>query len=56
LAAPLRFGFGMMAVSVPITFWLSGLMYRNVEVPMISVAKRLVGDRWWRGRGAQPVR
>jgi hypothetical protein len=46
----------MMVVSVPITFWLSGLMYRNVEVPMISAAKRLVGDRWWRGRGAQPVR
>jgi peptidoglycan/LPS O-acetylase OafA/YrhL len=52
LAAPLLFGFGMMVVSVPITFWLSGLMYRNVEVPMISAAKKLVGDAWWRGRGA----
>ncbi|HSM68283.1 MAG TPA: acyltransferase family protein, partial [Xanthomonadales bacterium] len=44
LAAPLLFGFGMMAVTVPITFWLSGLMYRNVEVPMINLSKRLVGD------------
>ena len=44
LAAPLLFGFIFMVVTVPITFWLAGVVYRNVEVPMINLGKKLVGD------------
>jgi peptidoglycan/LPS O-acetylase OafA/YrhL len=43
-AAPLIWGIGMAVVTVPVTFWLSGVVYRNVEVPMVGVGKRLVRD------------
>ena len=42
-AVPLLFGFGMMVVSVPVTFWLSGKVYHHVEVPMVKVGKKMVG-------------
>ncbi len=43
-SVPLLFGVGMAAVSIPVTFWLSGKMYHHVEVPMMRLGKRLVGD------------
>ena len=42
-AVPLLFGAAMALVSVPLTFWLSGKVYRFVEVPMVKAGKRLVG-------------
>ena len=44
LAVPLLFAAGLMAVTVPVTYWLAGLSYRFVEVPMIRLGKRLVRD------------
>ena len=41
-AVPLLWGVGMALVTVPLTFWLSGKMYRFVEVPMVKAGKRLV--------------
>ncbi|NNL94767.1 MAG: acyltransferase [Xanthomonadales bacterium] len=44
LALPLLFGIALMAVTVPLTYWLAGLVYHKVEVPMIRAGKRLVGN------------
>jgi len=41
-AVPLLWGVGMALVTVPLTFWLSGKMYRFVEVPMVRAGKRIV--------------
>ena len=42
--APLAWSALMAAVTVPLTFWLAGLSYRFVEVPMVRLGKRLVRD------------
>ena len=55
LAVPLLFGIGFMLVTVPLTFWLAGVVYRNVEVPMINLGKRLVGDPLRRKRQGADV-
>lgn len=44
LALPLLFGIALMAVTVPLTFWLAGIVYHRVEVPMIRAGKQLIGD------------
>lgn len=41
-AMPLLFGFGLMLVSVPVTFWLAGKVYQFVEVPMIGFGRVVV--------------
>jgi len=43
-AAPLAWGALMALVTVPLTFWLAGLSYRFVEVPMVKLGKRLTRD------------
>lgn len=42
-SAPLLFSFGLMLVSVPVTFWLSGMVYHYVEVPMVKMGRKLIG-------------
>ena len=41
---PLFWGVGLALVTVPVTFWLAGVVYRRVEVPMIRLGKKLVRD------------
>lgn len=43
-AVPLVWGVLMALVTVPVTFWLAGLSYRYVEVPMVKFGKKLVKD------------